>query len=216
MPAEDKQWFRTYAVFYKSDPAMIESLEELIAELQNRRSISRSDAVKTIFDAGVEALAKDPEFGNPSLIMSMSEGRLLHAISLEAKRQEERAQALQFLGPLGILEVAGRLGIDEESAMQVLESCKRAAGQSGPLPTSHAYKLWIMEHLKDGEAHRYQEVVSAAEEDGLLPRQGDNEKEHERALSLLKNVASGMGVSGGKRGWWQLPQATETEEQDPF
>lgn len=218
MPAEDKTWFRVYSVFYKADPALIEALEELLVRLQNRRSLTRSGAVKAIFDAGVSALAEDIEVGSPILRRAAQESRLIHAIALEAQRLQEKASAFSSLGPLGILEVAARLGIEKETAQGIVDECQAAATPGRPAPASQSYKVWLLGELADGEPRRHQDVIQAAVEANLIPGPVQKE-EHEKAASLLRYVASQTGVSGGRRGWWQLPQppnAKEGEKQDPF
>jgi len=216
VPPKDKEWFRNYAVFYRAAPSRIEAIEELIVAIQNECNLSRSSALMAIFDAGVEAKAEDPTYGTPSLGLSIAEARLSHALSLEIERQSERAKAYKQLGPLGILAVAERAGIDPETAKAVLDACRRAIGPVKDFPPSHAYRVWISHYLQDGESHKYKEVVRAAIEDEILPDPEVDADEYERCLSLFKQVASTMGASSGKRGWWKLPDVVVEVEEDPF
>ena len=216
-PKKDREWFRNYAVFYKDSPTRIEAIEQLIVTIQNELNLSRSEALRAIFDAGVEIKAEDPQYGTVALKQAIAEARLFHALALEVERQKERAAAYKVLGPLGILEVAEQLGIQADDASAVIEACKKAVGLQRDLPPSHAFKVWISYHLQDGEEQRYEEIVAAAVEDEVLPPP-DQVEEHKRALGLFKQVASSMGASGGRRGWWKMPTEVPVTEdkEDPF
>lgn len=216
MPGEDQEWYRNYAVFYKDSPSAIEALEHLIAVVQNERNLSRSAALRAIFDAGVEILMKDPTFGLPAIKEAIAEARLFQAIVLEAKRQQARVQAFNFLGPLGIMEIAGKLGIDSETTRAVIEACESAAVPGRTMPPSQAYKLWISNYLRSGEAFRHEQILRDAVLENILPDPDTDPAEYARAENTFRQVASQMGVSGGRRGWWSLPNEPQGGDTEPF
>jgi hypothetical protein len=135
---------------------------------------------------------------------------------LESKRQQERVQAYQTLGPLGILDLAEQLGIEEESTRRVLAACRAAAVPGRTMAPSQAYRLWILSYLQDGKSVPHEQVIQDAIEQGVIPSKEDGE--HAEALNIFRKVACTIGVSGGRRGWWQLPQqgTKNQNEQDPF
>jgi len=200
--SDDKQtealWYRNYAVHIEGDPLFVMGMEELIANVQTVQNLTRHQALRRIFHAGIKTLGKDPNFGNVSIQSNARLSELHEAVKRKGAQVRAFQELYKDIGPDKLQEIAEAEGLDfgEFLSEYRLEQM---------LSPSAKMQLWIKAYLADGAEHEMGEVLSAAIEDSILPERDNTD--FERAHGLFKSVASQMGASRGRRGYWQLAQA---------
>ena len=198
----DKQtealWYRNYAVHIEGDPLFVMGMEEPIANVQSVQNLTRHQALRRIFKAGLKMLGADPNVGNVSIQSNARLSELHEAVKRKAAQARAFQELYKDIGADKLQEIAETEGLDFGEFLSEYRLERM-------LSPSAQMQLWLKAHLADGKEHEASEILSAAIEDGMLPSR-DNE-DFEQAHNLFKAKASQMGASGGRRGYWQLVQA---------
>ena len=195
-----KLFHRNYSVHLNDDPIEIQETEELISCLQTEENLSRHQALLRIFKAGKRALVENHEYGRPDLRILGALGKLYDTARTEVAKKRGFAELYRDLGPERFGELAEEAGLTLED---VLDGFRELLP---PPSRSDVMQEWIRDFLADGAEHTAREVTEAAISGGILADPKKDIGGHKRDLSLLRNIASNMKVSGGERGKWQQSQ----------
>ena len=150
-----------------------------------------------LLSQAVEIVSSQPEF---SIDDMRKYARLYEMQKRVRERQSLRASLKEIYAEFG-LDGLGELC--DDVGMQVDEMLQLIHKQDKPKSDYAKMSDWIESFLSDGKAARASDVANAAVSDGILPERVSNDfdKQHR----LFKVAACNLGVSGGKRGYWQAP-----------
>lgn len=197
---DDKEWYRVYTAFVRKEPSEIMAIEELIANIQNVNSVSRSRAIYLVFNAGLHAMSEDPTYACPTLTEYVLHAEMYSIAKARAARKKQFATIYEELGPIEIQEMAAERGVDVERFLDDYRLTTQPVAPS----LFERMKRFIVTYLGDGLEHGLGDVVGAAVQAGVLPDKDSTL--YERDYQTFKQAAAELRVSaGGRRGYWQMP-----------
>ncbi len=199
-PYRSGDWSRSYTAYVKGDPDRIMLLEKQITITMNDRGLNRTEVVTRAFYQGLGQLVNDSENQDDAELEKLqirceimnraNERRVtkekLHLIYIELGLEEAQRYA----------EAAG-IEVDFNSYMSDFII---------PMESWSVVALrWLKETLADGESYSVESIQSKAMSQAILP--GEDNDDFQRSWTNLKSLASENNMSGGRRGFWQLPKA---------
>lgn len=187
------KWSKNYwANVRDRDTSML--LDRVIAQVCTVCNVTQSGAIEILLREAALAFAENPDYSNDSLD---------RFIKLQARYQEAQERIAlrdllsviyEQLGIDGLRDLEDEIGMDVASMVELAESKSRHSKYA-------TYQSWIASALDDGRAHEIQSLVEQAIAQGVLPKK--KSPEWNKCYNLFKVAGSKLGVSGGKRGYWQ-------------
>lgn len=137
-------------------------MEELIVSIANAQNLTRNEAIRKIFDAGVEILTNDPKFANDKI---MRHKRFAELFDLARKKRAERKEFSTIyheLGPQELTQVAQEIGVELDAFLQEFQL--PLVGESW----SSRAKRWLCLCLGDHKPHHVDRIKEQAIEAYIL------------------------------------------------
>ena len=198
-----KLFHKNYNVHINDDPVEIQETEELISCLQTDENLSRHQACRRIWKAGKRTLIENHEYDRPDMEMLGALGRLYSTAKTEVAKKRGFVELYRELGPERFRELAEKEGLNWKEVLDYFRELLP------PPSRSDVMQEWIRGFLSDRMEHTTREITEAAVSEGVLADPREDIEKHKQDLSLLRNVANNMKVSGGSRGKWQQPKLVD-------
>lgn len=176
------------------DDNKTQRLRKGIGVIIHRSGCAESEAVTTMMEYGLYYMAEN-DLVDESEKEEIATYKMLSKAMSDIARDQTMRKVVRYFGPEEIKKRLADNGV-ERTLEEIAKTDKKSDVDKVP--------DWIMELLSDGVPHSVGEIVSTAIADGILPP-GDD-VDFQSAHNSFKIVACRMGVSGGKKGYWQLPK----------
>lgn len=204
MENESKVWYRNYSCAIKSAPDDIIRIESIIATIQNERNMSRSEAVLTMFLAGVEILSQNPLFMSAESSTDKAIAEQVQRVSANKQNSNRLIYLLREMGEAAFVAWAQENDIDYSAT--IAEAADQSADTFCRTKSSYSFRAdqFLANFLEQNGPTKVDEIFAAAEIAGILPDPKISDQSIKK--NFLRTIASNRGYSSCEhRGVWQIP-----------
>ena len=190
------KWSRNYAATIR-DRGLCMMLDGIISSLRTVNNVSTSGAVAILLQVGAEVLSEKPEYKTNGLGQMVEYQKVVREARDRELLIKQAREIWDQLGYDGLERAADALGKTADDLLHLISE----KSQSAPSEFAKC-KAWVLSMLRDGHEHKLDDLIVSAQMEGILPDRDD--PRFDARYHQFKCAGNVLGVSGGRRGYWQL------------